>query len=572
MFAGITSGTAGAWLRLLLAWALCFAGALDTSQAAEDPAAPAVQARPTAATNAATATGEPAVLVIANRHILTLRATNEYGATPAVRAQGVRERMHTLLEAGGPMAVTTLDTPEGVAVLLDGNLVFRVLPGDVNPEAGETVQRTAYAAVGNLQRALRDLRDGQDSNVLLAALGKAVLATLVLGALLWLLARGHAVVARQVRGFVQRRSASMVPAWSQHVVGGTQLGDLAVVPVKLLGWGIALLLAYQWTALVLEFFPYTRPWGEALLENLLGGLGDFGSGLLRALPGLVFVVLIFAIARFVARTVRGFCEGVSSGRIHVGWVDEATARPTGRLLTVIIWLFALVAAYPYIPGSDSEAFKGIGVFVGLMMSIGASGIVNQAVSGLMLMYTRALRPGEFVQIGDTEGTVTSVGFVTTRIETLRNVEVNVPNAVIAGNVTRNYSRLVGNGGMRLTTAVTIGYDTPWRQVRAMLLIAAERTSQIARDPPPRVLQTALQDFYVEYTVVVSVADPRHKLLVLDELHAHIQDVFNEHGVQIMSPNYEADPADKKVVPQAQWYAAPARPLEPTDTTANREPS
>ena len=134
--------------------------------------------------------------------------------------------------------------------------------------------------------------------------------------------------------------------------------------------------------------------------------------------------------------------------MRVSWIDETTARPTGRLLTAIIWLFALVAAYPYIPGSDSEAFKGIGVFVGLMLSIGASGVVNQAVSGMMLMYTKALRPGEFVQVGETEGTVTAVGFLTTRIETLRNVEVTLPNAYLVGNVTNNLSRLAANGGMR----------------------------------------------------------------------------------------------------------------------------
>ena len=137
------------------------------------------------------------------------------------------------------------------------------------------------------------------------------------------------------------------------------------------------------------------------------------------------------------------------------------------------------------------------------------------------------------------------------------MEVTLPNAFLVGNVTRNYSRLAANGGVRLTTSVTIGYDTPWRQVQAMLQIAAARTRLVAADPAPRVVQTALQDFYVEYTLVVCVADPKLKLTVLDELHANIQDVFNEYGVQIMSPNYEADPEAKKFVPKEQWFQAPA---------------
>jgi small-conductance mechanosensitive channel len=242
----------------------------------------------------------------------------------------------------------------------------------------------------------------------------------------------------------------------------------------------------------------------------------------------------------------------------LSWVDQTTARPTGRIISWGIWLLALVAAYPYIPGSESEAFKGVGVFVGLMLSIGSSGIVNQAVSGLMLMYTRALRPGEFVQVADTEGTVKTIGFLTTRIETVRHEELSIPNAVIAASVTRNFSRLAPEGGVRIATKVTIGYDVPWRQVHAMLMLAAERTGGFLPEVPPRVLQTALHDSYVEYTLLVPVAEPARRALVLSELHANIQDVFNENGVQIMSPNYEGDPDAPKVVAAADWYRAPAR--------------
>ena len=222
----------------------------------------------------------------------------------------------------------------------------------------------------------------------------------------------------------------------------------------------------------------------------------------------------------------------------------------------MIWLFALVAAYPYIPGSDSEAFKGVGVFVGLMLSIGSSGIVNQAVSGMMLMYTRSLRPGEFVQIGETEGTVTSIGFMTTRLETVRRGDQHSergdrrPMSCATTRVSRPWVGCVSRH------KVNIGYDIPWRQVHAMLLLAAGRTSGLVLDSEPRVLQTALLDFYVEYTLLVAVADPSRRAPVLSELNANIQDVFNENGVQIMTPNYEADPAAPKVVASADWFRTP----------------
>ena len=531
----------------LLIALLAMAGPFSSAQADDNTATPS-DADP----------NQPAELVVSNRPITTLRAM-AFGANPAERVEAITDGLEVLLQRGGPLVVSARPIPEGVAIQVDGRFLFRILEGDANQEAGETTVMAADVAVRNLQQALNEVREGRDSQAMLKAVGYTLLATTILAVLLWAVMRGYAYASRRIHAFVELRSEKLAPSWSSQVVGRSGIADLAVVPVKLVAWAVALLLVYEWAALVLEFFPYTRPWGEGLFHNLLGALGRFGRNILNAIPGLLFVALIFFVTRFIVRVIRAFFDGVQAGRIHVAWIDETTARPTGRLLTAIIWLFSLVAAYPYIPGSDSEAFKGIGVFVGLMLSIGASGVVNQAVSGLMLMYTKALRPGEFVQIGETEGTVVSVGFLTTRIETLRNVEVTLPNAYLAGNVTRNLSRLAANGGMRLTTSVTIGYDTPWRQVHAMLTMAAERTSRISKDPAPRVLQTALQDFYVEYTLVVCIADPKLKISVLNELHAHIQDVFNEYGVQIMSPNYEADPADKKFVPKEQWFQAPAQP-------------
>jgi small-conductance mechanosensitive channel len=499
---------------------------------------------------------EPAELTLANRHIFTMRSAG-LAASPAVRARTVQENLESLVQRGGALEVTTQALPEGIAVMVDGSLVFRVLQGDADPELGDSVQLVADAAVHNLRTALAEMGELRDSGRLARAVGYALLATLAFAGLMWGLWRGYVVLARRIRGFVTRRAEQISSGWGRHVAGRVGVTNLATVPLRMLAWLLTLLLLYEWLTLVFGFFPYTRPWSERLLGRLLDALGRFGSGMLEAIPGLVFVLLIFFVTRFLVRVMRVFFEGVQAGRVEVGWVDDATARPTERLLTAIIWLFALVAAYPYLPGSGSEAFKGIGVFVGLMLSIGASGIVNQAVSGLMLMYTRALRPGEFVQIGETEGTVTSVGFLNTQIETLRHELINIPNAVIASSVTRNYSRLARDGGVRVASKVTIGYDTPWRQVQAMLLMAADRTAGLVKDPAPKVLQTALQDFYVEYTLLVTVPDPSQKYVALSELNAHIQDVFNEHGVQIMSPNYEADPEAPKIVPREKWFEPPA---------------
>lgn len=203
------------------------------------------------------------------------------------------------------------------------------------------------------------------------------------------------------------------------------------------------------------------------------------------------------------------------------------------------------------------------VLIGLMVSLGASSIVGQGASGLILMYSRTLRCGEYVKIGEHEGTIVGINLFTTRLRTGRGAEITLPNAMIVGSATRNYSRTVNGEGFMLDTSVTIGYDTPWRQVEAMLKEAARRTPGILAEPAPRVFQTALSDFYPEYCLVAQAtplgAAPRAE--VLSRLHANIQDVFNEYGVQIMSPHYIDDPESGKVVPPGRWYPAPAHKEE-----------
>jgi small-conductance mechanosensitive channel len=248
------------------------------------------------------------------------------------------------------------------------------------------------------------------------------------------------------------------------------------------------------------------------------------------------------------------------------WVDKDTAPPSRRLATLAVWIFALVMAYPYIPGSDTEAFKGLSVLLGLMVTVGASGIIGQAASGLILMYTRTYRPGEYVRLAESEGTIIAMGVFTTRLRTGMGVELTIPNSSVLSSVTHNYSRALNGKGFMIDVTVTIGYDTPWRQVRAMLVEATRRTGGILEDPEPRVYQVALTDFYVEYRLVCQALpeDPRPRAEAMSNLHAAILDVFNEHGVQIMSPHYFSDPRDAKVVPPAQWYAPPARkPEQPT---------
>ena len=191
------------------------------------------------------------------------------------------------------------------------------------------------------------------------------------------------------------------------------------------------------------------------------------------------------------------------------------------------------------------------------MPLGATGLVNQIVSGMVIVYTRAFRPVEYVRIGDTEGFVEEIGVLSTKVSTLRREHITIPNAVLINTSVNNYSRDAAEQGAVISTSVTIGYDVPWRQVHALLTLAAERCSGIRKEPAPRVLQKGLSDFYVEYTLLVNIDDPAKRYVVSSDLHGQIQDVFNEHGVQIMSPHYLDKAEEPVVVPREGWSPPPA---------------
>jgi small-conductance mechanosensitive channel len=227
------------------------------------------------------------------------------------------------------------------------------------------------------------------------------------------------------------------------------------------------------------------------------------------------------------------------------------------LAGILIWITAIIVAFPYIPGSQTPAFRGISVLAGLMISLGSGNLIAQLVGGLTMVYNRTCRPGDFVRIGEIEGSVATVGFFSTRILTGRNEEIVLPNSQISGGTLINYTRLNETVGVFVPTTVTIGYNTPWRQVHAMLLEAARRTTGLKPQPQPKVMQTQLSDFYVEYELRVVIEKPSERPGIRSQLHAHIQDVFNEYGVQIMSPHYEADPAQPVIVPKAKWHEPPA---------------
>jgi len=510
-----------------------------------------------AAATALSGVAEGVPVTVWQIEIVRFRATIE-GAAPEVRAQRAERRIEQIPIEDSDHRVEvqpiTLGRYSGVALIHDGRLLLGIADEDLDPQQRQTVEQVGARAAKRIDAWLELRREQQNPQLylrhLLAVIGATVL---FLGALF--------AAVRLSDFWAERRMKAAADAKRSIVIARIDfrpyLITLEVGVVRLIAWGVYLGFTYLWLTYALNEFPYTRGWGVQLRRFLDTFIVGIGNAILGSIPDLFAVMIIVVIARLVAAVVGGFFATVERGRVRLSWMQPEVAHVTRRLCVGAIWLFAVVMAYPYIPGSDSNAFKGIGVLLGLMVSFGSAGLVGQVMGGFVVVYNRSLRVGEWVRIGENEGRVLEIGLLSTRLLTRRNEEITIPNAVLISAVTVNYSRRERDLGQIVSTAVTIGYDTPWRQVHAMLLEAARRTEGVQKNPAPYVLQRALQDFYVQYELFVPIDDSMARFAILSALHAHIQDVFNEHGVQIMSPHFVAQPEQAVVVPKENWAPPPA---------------
>ncbi len=488
-----------------------------------------------------------------NRDIVTYRVPF-LGIPPERRARNTEASIARAVSQPGVADIGSHEIPQGVVVTVAGNPVLVFTPADLDPVEGETLTQARDGIVARLGEAVGAAESELEPRQLLRGALFSVLATLVLaGALwcyLWLVRRWNAWLEK----LIQKRLANTRAEAGRQLIRGVATTIRGVVRVA--EWVLVLVLLEEWLRFVLGQFAYTRPWAEAMTGWILAKIQAWGGAFLGALPGLLTVVVIFLLARAVTKTLGLMLKGVERGRYSLLGIDAQLAEPTRKLIVAVIWLFALAMAYPYLPGAQTDAFKGLSVLVGLMVSLGASSIIGQAAGGFTLLYSRTMQSGDFVKIDDTEGVVLQIGLFTTRIRTFTGVEVSFPNTVVLNGRLENYSRHPDGAGLWMDTDVTIGYDTPWRQVRRLLTDAAGATEGVQQTPEPFVLQTALSDFYVEYTLRTRIEDPARRNAIRTELLGNIQDAFNDAGVQIMSPNYRADSETPKLVERAFWEGLP----------------
>ena len=456
-------------------------------------------------------------------------------------------------------SITAVEAEDRTNLMAGNIFITSVIDAD---EALEGIPRQQLASIyiREIRTAIGEFRQARTSENIIRGVVYAAAATVVLIILMFLIMKLY----RKLLAVMETRytqKISDLQAKSYDIIKTKEIQMAVKGVLKIICFILVFVIFYFYLERVLRLFPWTKFYADKLLDYVYRPLKIMGSGILKVIPDLIFLAVLLFIVRLLLKFVHIFFRQIEQG-IHtiVGFYPE-WAKPTSRIITFLIIVFTAVVAYPYIPGSDSAAFKGISIFIGVLFSLGSQSAISNTIAGFVVNYRRAFKIGDRIQVNDVIGDVTAIRMQVTHIRTIKNEEVIVPNSAILSSNIINYSLLAHEKGLILHTEVTIGYDAPWRQVHEMLLKAAERTKGLLKEPPPFVLQKSLDDFYVRYELNVYTDAPQMMASIYSELHKNIQDSFNEHGVQIMSPHYLGDPTHMKIVPKKDWYKPPAKPQE-----------
>jgi small-conductance mechanosensitive channel len=474
------------------------------------------------------------------------------------RAQRGSQRLHALVESGedvGPL--TTVDQPFGTEIVL-GDDVLMILTDGEAAHSGLPRQLLAKQYVQRIKETVATLRYERSKKYLGRAVVYAVVTLLVYALLVWLVVVGIG----RLLAFVEAKMPEIIKGikiQKSEILGSARLAGMFATALRLFRVVLVFSLTYLLLAKEFGYFPYTRAHSEILLGYVTAPLGYVARAVLGYLPNLFYAVVILIVMYWVLKFVRFLARELEHENIRIPGFYPEWVQPTYKIVRLLLLAFMLVLVFPFLPGSSSPAFKGIGLFLGVLFSLGSTSAVSNLVAGTILIYTRGFRTGDWVKIGDNMGEVLAQSLLATHLRTIKNEEITVPSSVVLSSHVINYSRMAKSQGLILHTSVTIGYDAPWRKIHQLLIDAALKTEFVLSSPAPFVLQNSLQDSYVEYQINAYTGHPLEMVNIYSALHANIQDCFYAAGVEIMSPVYSAIRDGNRTAIPAQFLPPDYRP-------------
>ena len=482
----------------------------------------------------------------------TLFFVRGFSALPAPeRAARIQQRILEIAELPEfvELDYEVRDDGLGLAILANGRLITVATPADAEMEQ-VSLFLLAELHQDAIKESIANYRSGRSDEALVGSALVAVGWTVGFALLTFLFLKGRSKLIRWIQQVTVKRFTQFEEA-TNAVVKGKAVAQLIGFGTNMVLWIGYVFILYYFLTFVLLSFVQTRPFAQLLLTYVSQPLIDVILGFFSYLPNLITLFIIFLVTSYLIKGLRLFMDNIEAGTIEWKDFEPSWIKPTFNIARVVIILIAIVFAYPHIPGSDSRAFQGLTILAGLMVSFGSNTVISNMMAGLFVIYRRSTNIGDRIKVGDQVGDVVEIKMMETLIKSVKNEMVSIPNAQLLNSEVINYSRKIDGRGLLVHTTVGIGYEEPQDKVEAMLIEAAGRTRDLKKSPAPFVLWSQLADYAINYQINAFTTRGSSLPRILSDLHRNIVDVFNENGVQIMTPSYEADP-DKPKIPSEAW--------------------
>ena len=357
--------------------------------------------------------------------------------------------------------------------------------------------------------------------------------------LYWLIYRFIKKITTSLSSIVTDEKQFTLRIQSQVIVSDKDMSTIIVWLIRATGLIIVILIGISFLNMAMGLFEWSRSLAGGLLVLMLESAGFVLQQIIDYIPSLLVVIVVLMVVRFILHVLKLVFKGIARGRINIPGFYSEWSDTSFNLLRMLIYALTLIIIFPYLPGSDSPAFQGLSIFLGLLLSLGSTTAVANVVAGIVLTYTRAFKVGDRVSIHNTVGVVVERGMFVTRLENTKNEIISIPNSMTLTSHIINYSDQARSTGLILYTSVTIGYDVPWPKVHELLISAAMKTEQIEEEPTPFVLQKSLDDYSVNYQLNATTRDAIGMPRTHSNMNANVLDAFKEAGLEIMSPMFVA---------------------------------
>ena len=486
------------------------------------------------------------LVVVDGEELFLVRGSSALPASE--RAGTIIDRIVAAAEASDQASVQVEIRPGefGPTIYADENMIMVTTVADAEFEQ-VGLDNLAFLRAKAVEEAILSYRQSRSGearmDTALEVLLWTVLFVVCSGGLFWL----NRYFALRIETVMVKHLAGVEEA-TKAIVQTRPLAAMAGMALRLALSGVFLILLYYYLTVVLYAFAETKPLAELLLNYVTGPIFVILSTIAGYIPNLVALIIIAFITRYLIRVARVVFQNIEAGHFQIAGFEEQWIWPTFNITRGMIIILALVLAFPYIPGSNSAAFRGLTILLGVMVSLGSNAVVGNLLAGLFAIYRRSTNIGDRIKVGDLEGDVVAIKLMETHLKSLKNELISIPNSKLLNSEVINYSSEVDRRGLLVHSTVGIGYEEPQMKIEKMLIEAARRTKDLKKSPPPFVLRTGLVDYAVNYQINAYTKHGSHLPKIRSDLNSSILDVFNENQVQIMTPSYIADPEAPKIAP------------------------